>query len=569
MILLIYTKDKGYNLKDLIKNILAEAINKTYLDNKYFDLIEIQAVTAKNIDADFFSNISMKLAKELKDNPMHIAEDIIKNIVKTKDFSISIVKPGYINFLIMDKKKNNIIPMINNSDDLLSHCKTNNKKKINVEFVSANPTGPLHIGHGRGVIYGNIIAKFLKIQGHDVTKEYYVNDFGNQIEKLCFSIFSKIDKRYAENQEDLYQGDYIKEIADLVKKNNFQLPSVKSSINSTSEDLNDRYIPASTRKFIVETMIGKIKSQLDNLDVSFDSWFYESWLLSSASPNDRKELKPYHPNKIIGELRKSGHIHDDDSGAVMLKAEEPRVLIKSDSTYTYFASDLAYHDFKLNRYDRVIDIWGADHHGYIPRMKIGLEALGHNIDKLDIHLIQFANLFRDNEKISMSTRKGEYVELNELSDEIGKDAVNFFYLTKNKDQHLDFDLDIAIKQNKNNPVYYIQYAHARIEKILIEVNNYQDEEYDLESLSHKLEKELILTLIGFGEVANKTIRDLQPHLITHYLQKLAHDFHSYYANVKILSDDHQDYSKIHLIAAVQKVIKCGLDLLNINAPKVM
>jgi arginyl-tRNA synthetase len=223
----------------------------------------------------------------------------------------------------------------------------------------------------------------------------------------------------------------------------------------------------------------------------------------------------------------------------------------------------------MEKYDVVIDVWGADHHGYIPRMEAGLKALGHKTDKLDIHLIQFANLYRDGEKISMSTRKGEYVELNELGDEIGNDAINFFYLTKNKDQHLDFDLNIAINQNKNNPVFYIQYAHARIEKILTEAGGYQDKEYDLQSLDKKLEKDLISTLMNFNEVATKTIMKLQPHLMTHFLLKLAQDFHSYYANIKILNKDEIDYSKIHLIAAVQKVIRCGLDLLNINSPKVM
>jgi len=252
----------------------------------------------------------------------------------------------------------------------------------------------------------------------------------------------------------------------------------------------------------------------------------------------------------------------------MLKADEPRVLIKSDGNFTYFLTDLTYHDLKMKKYDKIINIWGADHHGYVPRMIAGLNALGHNTDKLDIHLIQFANLFRGKEKVSMSTRKGEFVELETLREEIGDDAVNFFYLTKNKDQHLDFDLNIAVTNNKNNPVYYIQYAHARIEKILNETKNYQSHKYDLESLDNELEQNIISTLLDFNEVCEKTIMGLQPHMMTHYLQKLAQDFHSYYANVKILTDE-IDYSKIYLIAAIQKVLKCGLDLLNINAPKEM
>ncbi len=541
--------------------MLADSIKKTYEDDKFVELIEVQNVTAKNIKADYFTNISMKLAKELKINPIKIADQIVKNLSSFNDIQVDIVKPGYINFLVEDIKKNNIISLINKSDDLLKNCKTEKKLRINVEFVSANPTGPLHIGHGRGVIYGNIIAKFLIIQGHDVTKEYYVNDHGNQIRKLCLSILAHINENYSENEDDLYQGDYTKEIALLLEKNNIKLPDIPKSLDEAHTTSSHINIPNDTRDFIVKNMIRKIKDQLDKLDIEFDNWFYETSLFDKANK--------YKPEDLITKLRKSDDIYDDGTDAILLKAEEPRVLVKSDGTYTYFATDLAYHYLKLKEYDRVIDIWGADHHGYIPRMEAGLKALGHDINKLDVHLIQFANLFRDGEKISMSTRKGQYVELDQLSDEIGKDAINFFYLTKNKDQHLDFDLDIAIKQNKNNPVYYIQYAHARIEKILNEVDDYKSKEYDFSSLNHELEKELISTLIKFEEVSNKTIMGLQPQLMTHYLQKLAQCFHSYYANIKILNDGKADYSKVHLIAAVQKVIKCGLDLLNINSPKVM
>jgi arginyl-tRNA synthetase len=542
-------------LKKIIKDILVDAVNKTYPNSKFTNLIEVQNVTAKNIEADFFSNISMKLSKELKKNPLEIAKNIAESIPKINDIKIDIVKPGYINFIINDKEKNNIISTINNSNDLLGHCRANKKLKINVEFVSANPTGPLHVGHGRGVIYGNMIAKFLRIQGHNVTKEYYVNDHGNQIRKLCLSVLSHIDELYAKNEDDLYQGEYTKEIAELIKKNNIELPDLPKSIGQLI-DINENI-----RNFIVSNMITRIKKQLNNLNIKFDNWFYETSLFNEESK--------YKPDHLIRKLEKSGNLHNDGTNAIMLKAEEPRVLVKSDGTYTYFATDLAYHHLKMDKYDIVIDIWGADHHGYIPRMEAGLKALGHKTNKLDIHLIQFANLYRDGEKISMSTRKGEYVELNKLGDEIGNDAINFFYLTKNKDQHLDFDLNIAINQNKNNPVFYIQYAHARIEKILKEIKDYEDKEYDLRSLENKLERELISTLINFNEVTTKTIMKLQPHLMTHYLLKLAQDFHSYYANVKILNVQSVDYSRVHLIAAVQKVIKCGLDLLNINSPEVM
>ena len=545
-------------MKNNLKNIIIEALKKSFEIEATEGLVEIQKA-AKNVGSDYCTNIAMKLAKQLKMNPMEVADKILLQIEKSDMYECSVAKPGYINFVIKNTQKNNIVREILDSNNLLESCKTDQPKKINIEFVSANPTGPLHVGHGRGAIYGNMIAKFLKIQGHDVTKEYYVNDRGNQIEKLVSSVFAKIDSRWAADEEELYQGEYIDTIATNLEAQPQDISliyDVLSGENNTRgliTEINESYRELTGS--IVEMMIGMIKTPLEKLNIEFDNWFNES------------SMKSGEISKILNKLEKSGHSFNKD-GALMLKADEPRVLIKSDGNFTYFLTDLTYHDLKMKKYDKIINIWGADHHGYVPRMIAGLNALGHNTDKLDIHLIQFANLFRGKEKVSMSTRKGEFVELETLREEIGDDAVNFFYLTKNKDQHLDFDLNIAVTNNKNNPVYYIQYAHARIEKILNETKNYQSHKYDLESLDNELEQNIISTLLDFNEVCEKTIVGLQPHMMTHYLQKLAQDFHSYYANVKILTDE-IDYSKIYLIAAIQKVLKCGLDLLNINAPKEM
>jgi len=540
---LIYIRNK---VKNNLKNIIIEALKKSFEIEATEELVEIQK-SAKNIGSDYCTNIAMKLAKQLKMNPMEVADKILLKIEKSDMYESSTAKPGYINFIIKNTQKNNIVREILDSNNLLESCKTDQPKKINIEFVSANPTGPLHVGHGRGAIYGNIVAKFLKIQGHNVTKEYYVNDHGSQIEKLIISLYKKmgVDATYPGIDEDLYQGKYIEELTSKYKEtNDFE----------TAGDFKSLAIK--DRRKVIKLVMDLIEIPLINLNIKFDNWFYETSLFDDNVVN-----------KIINKLKKSGHAIEKE-GALMLKADEPRVLIKSNKDYTYFASDLAYHDLKMKKYDMVINIWGADHHGYVPRIIAGLKALGHNTDKLDIHLIQFANLFRGKEKVSMSTRKGEFVELETLRKEIGNDAMNFFYLTKNKDQHLDFDLNLAITENKNNPVYYIQYAHARIEKILNETKNYQSHKYDLESLDNELEQNIISTLLDFNEVCEKTINGLQPHIMTHYLQKLAQDFHSYYANVKILIDE-IDYSKIYLIAAIQKVLKCGLDLLNINAPKGM
>ncbi len=541
-------------MKDIIKQLVSKAIRESYPGSNFEEFIEVQNVTAKNIDADYFTNISMKLAKKLKINPTTIAEKIIASLDKQEDFIYFFSKPGYINFKVTDIMKNNIIQKINESDNLLCGCKTDNPKKINVEFVSANPTGPLHVGHGRGAIYGNIIAKFLTIQGHNVTKEYYVNDFGNQIHILLISIFSKIDNEYAAGYNELYQGEYINHIASNLTEEQ------KKLIINNSKDFFKKIDSSGPEKnlktHIVNLMVGIIQQSLMNLNIDFDNWFYESSLFENNNVS-----------KIINKLEQDNYTFTKD-GALMIQADEPRVIIKSDGNYTYFASDLAYHNIKMNDYDSVINIWGADHHGYVPRVKVGLKALGHDIDKLDVHLVQFANLFKNGEKISMSTRKGQYIELESLRKEIGNDAINFFYLTKNKDQHIDFDLNIAIQDSKNNPVYYIQYAFARIEKILISIEGYDINKHKFKTLDNDSEKEIIDTLNSFTEIFHKAIIQLEPHLITNYLYKLSQEFHSYYANVKIL-DNKINYDRVYLIKAIQKVIKCGLDLLNISSPKEM
>ena len=530
-------------MKNRLKHLLVEVLKKDFDKDELDKLIEIQQTTAKHIKADYFSNIAMKLAKQLNKKPIDIAEKIVKELQPSSALTFEVAKPGYINFTIENSQKNNIVSDILKSPDLLAPFKTKKPKKIHVEFVSANPTGPLHIGHGRGVIYGNIIAKLLKIQGHNVHTEYYVNNVGNQMQKLWESVFSTIRNLHPasnKKEDELYKGEYIKDLANLAKEN-------FSSTKKKDQEL----------EFLCQTIIENyIKKDLEKLGVVFDNWFYEKKLLNEGKVT-----------KTLEKLKKSGHTKYHE-GALMLKADELRPLIKSDGDFTYFATDLAYHDLKLSEYDLVIDIWGADHHGYIPRMKYGLEALGHNIKKLNFHLIQFANLYRGEEKISMSTRKGEFVTLKTLIDEIGNDAINFFYLTKKNDQHLNFDLNIAIAEDKNNPVYYIQYAHARIDKILNEIKDLTKHEYNPDSLKNDIEKNLINSLNSFNETCEKSIMELQPHIMTHYLQKLSQEFHSYYANVKLLTEE-IDYSKIYLVAAIQKVIRCGLKLLNINAPKEM
>ena len=542
-------------MKDYIKKEIIRVLKENYQLAEAEDIVEIQKTSNKHVASDYFSNIAMKLAKILKEKPLQIAKKIMSAINSDGSFEVWVAESGYINFTLNQSQKVNIIKKIINSDNLLAGVKTKDAKKIIVEFVSANPTGPLHVGHGRGAIYGNIISKFLEIQGHRVHKEYYVNDFGNQINKLVISVFSRIDESIALEYTDLYEGDYIndisEEIRDFMKEEGWNI-EIRNMLenNEYSKKLE------ACRKIIVNSILKNIRDSLSKLGIVFNNWFSESMLFEGNLVD-----------KTIARLKETGKTIKKD-GALMFNDDEPRVLIKSNGEYTYFASDLAYHDKKMREFDRVINIWGADHHGYVNRVCKGLESLGHDIDKLDIHLIQFANLYRGKEKVSMSTRKGEFVELDTLLQEIGIDAINYFYLMRSKDQHLDFDLEVAVSSNKNNPVYYIQYAHARIEKILSQVPNYEEFEFDHKNLKNKQEGDLVDQLANFSDICKKSIINLKPQIMTNYLYDLSQLFHGYYASERIIKDE-INYSQVYLLAAIQKVVKCGLETINIQAPKEM
>ena len=548
---LIYTK----KMKDYIKKEITRVLKEIYDLSETDDILEIQKTSNKHVTSDYFSNIAMKLAKTLEEKPFEIAERIMSAINTDGKFKIWIAKPGYINFTLNQSQKINIIQEIIKSENLLTDVKTEDVKKVIVEFVSANPTGPLHVGHGRGAIYGNIISKYLEIQGHKVHKEYYVNDYGNQISKLVISVFSRIDESIAQNYTDLYEGDYIndisEEILELIRKEGWKI-TIRDILenNEHSKKLED------CRKVIVNSILKNIRNSLKKLGILFNSWFSESMLFEEDLVD-----------KTITKLKENGKTIKKE-GALMFNDNEPRVLIKSNGEYTYFASDLAYHDKKMREFDKIINIWGADHHGYVNRIYKGLKSLGHDTDKLDIHLIQFANLYRGKEKVSMSTRKGEFVELDTLLKEIGIDAINYFYLMRGKDQHLDFDLEVAVSSNKNNPVYYIQYAHARIEKILLQMSDYEQYEFDYKKLTKKHEIDLIDTLSNFSDVCKKSIINLKPQIMANYLYDLSQLFHGYYASEKIIKDE-INYSQVYLLAAIQKVIKCGLETMNIKAPSEM
>ena len=563
-----------------LKKIISESLDKTKYKKDFSDEIininkdiEVQK-TINPKHGDFFTNVAMKMAKIVKESPMDIADQIKSCILSLKYEEIEkieTIKPGFINFYLKNIQKNSIIQEIVKKDSTLDVFKTDNPKKIHVEFVSANPTGPLHVGHGRGLIFGNTISNLLRAQGHKVFTEYYVNNIGKQIDILTLSIILIILKKKGKlNNEDIYQGTYLKDIASTLDTKFLNEIKLHESGLDECKSLDEYLIKIKSfgnlfnelKENIINIIIEKyIKNDLDALNVSFSNWFFESEL-----------IKNNYVYAVLDDLKNKqlSYIKDE---AVWFKSskygdEKDRVLVRANGTLTYFATDIAYHINKLEKYDYVINVWGADHHGYVPRLTNALKALGYDAEKLSIYLIQFANLYRGDEKISMSTRKGEFITLKSLIDEIGTDAINYFYIDKKRDQHLDFNINTALSKDKDNPVYYIQYAHARIKKILYKIDNIKKHKFNPESMNNKKEQDLIKILNSYGEIYKNSAASLQPQLITNYLFKLSQSFHSYYASTKII-DDNIDYNRVYLLLAIQKILKDGLNLMNIKAPEDM
>ena len=563
-----------------LKKIISESLNKTKYKKDFSDEItniNKDIEVKKTIDpkhGDFFTNVAMKMAKIVKESPMDIADQIKSCMLSIKYEEIEkieTVKPGFINFYLKNIQKNSIIQEIVKKDSTLDVFKTDNPKKVHVEFVSANPTGPLHVGHGRGLIFGNTISNLLRAQGHKVFTEYYVNNIGKQIDILTLSIILIILKKKGNlNNEDIYQGTYLTDIASTLDTKFLNEIKLHESGLDECKNLDEYLVKIKSfgdlfnelKENITNIIIEKyIKNDLDTLNVSFSNWFFESEL-----------IKNNYVYTVLDDLKNKQLSYIKD-GAVWFKSskygdEKDRVLVRANGALTYFATDIAYHINKLEKYDHVINVWGADHHGYVPRLTNALKALGYDTEKLSIYLIQFANLYRGDEKISMSTRKGEFITLKSLIDEIGTDAINYFYIDKKRDQHLDFDINTALSKDKDNPVYYIQYAHARIKKILYKIDNIKKHKFNPKSINNKKEQDLIKILNSYGEIYKNSAASLQPQLITNYLFKLSQSFHSYYASTKII-DDNIDYNRIYLLCAIQKILKDGLNLMNIKAPEDM
>ncbi len=545
---------------------------------------------------DFATNAALVNSKAAGMKPRELAERLVEALPASELVErVEVAGPGFINFHLSAAAWRSVVPEILEKSHHYGRSDIGRGKKVQVEFVSANPTGPLHVGHGRGAAYGAAVADLLEAVGFEVHREYYVNDAGRQMDILATSVWLRYLELAGETLDfpsNGYQGDYVWDIAATLHREHgddyrhaadevFQgvppnepaggdkeqhIDALIGRAKTLLEDNRYRYV----FELALNTILDDIRDDLEKFGVVYDQWFSERTLVESGAVN-----------RAIERLRKGGWLYEKD-GALWFRSsefgdEKDRVIERENGQTTYFASDIAYHMDKLERgFDRVIDVWGADHHGYVPRVKAALKALGDDPDKLDVLLVQFAILWRGGEKVPMSTRSGEFVTLRQLRKEVGRDAARFFYVMRKCEQHLDFDLDLAKSQSSDNPVYYIQYAHARVCSVLrqaaekgISVDPTPGDT-NLDRLAEGHELALLKTLSRYPEVVEAAALNEEPHQLTHYLRELANEFHTYYnAHPFLVEDDALRDARVKLILAVRQVVRNGLGLLGLSAPEQM
>ena len=545
---------------------------------------------------DFASNLAMVLCKIARSKPRDLAEKLVSALPESEQVSkVEIAGPGFINFFLSPAAYHATVTQVLEQGDHYGLSDLGQGKSVQVEFVSANPTGPLHVGHGRGAAYGATVADLLDAVGYKVHREYYVNDAGRQMDILATSVYLRYLDLCGEQltfPANGYKGDYVWDIgASLHRKYgnglHHTVTELFNGIPADEPEGGDKEVHIDalierTKQLLGEThyqqafdlglnsILDNIRRDLEEFGVRYDEWFSERALTGNHSVQ-----------LVIRRLQDSGHIYEKE-GALWFRStefgdEKDRVVVRDNGQTTYFASDIAYHMNKLERgYDRVIDVWGADHHGYVPRVKAALTAIGDDVEKLDVLLVQFAVLYRGGEKVQMSTRSGEFVTLRELRHEVGNDAARFFYVMRKCEQHMDFDLDLAKSQSSDNPIYYIQYAHARVASVFRQM---QDKglqwdavsgEQNLFRLIEAHEDALMVNLSRYPELVETAAINHEPHLLAHYLRDLANDFHTYYNAHQFLVDDEDlRNARLNLVQATRQTIANGLKLLGVSAPDSM
>ena len=532
------------------------------------------------------SNVCMIAASVANKNPRELADILSKILIDSSEFkNVESAGPGFINVTLKRNDFSAVVDEVNQKSTDYGRSNLGENKSVQIEFVSANPTGPLHVGHGRGAAYGDAIGRILSMSGYTVEKEYYINDAGRQIDILTASIFFKVFKKQFANffPKNAYKGLYIDDMGELF--NTKSNPILTIDVSLILEDLpvdeekeidelilrikkNESSLWFNLKDFALNEVLRSIKDDLELFNVSFDQWFYES---SLGDVSDKESQVAAAINTL-----QEKELAYEEKGAIWLDTsssgdDKNRVLIRDDGRATYFASDVAYHKDKVDRgFNKLINIWGADHHGYIKRIEASLDGLGFDKEKLSVQLVQFANLFKDGKKVKMSTRSGDFYSLADLIKDIGTDAARFYYLSKQADQHLDFDLDLAKSDTKENMFYYIQYAHARICSLITkyeeEYSQLPESAQSISNGSYKSCDKLIHEMSKYPYVVARSCSALQPHLIIFYLKDFAHTFHSFYNDNHVLSESKENIdSIIYCLCGAKIIIANGLSLLGIKA----
>ncbi len=560
-------------IKNMIYNASKDAYDKGDLLSSDFPEIEVEEPKAGS-HGDFSTNISMIMASIQKMPPRKIAEAIIKNINDPDGIldKTEIAGPGFINFFLNKYSWHPVLRKIHDQDALYGASNIGEGKKIQIEFVSANPTGPLHVGHGRGAAVGDSVANILLFCGYNVEKEYYVNDSGRQINTLGRSVFLRYKELFGADvqfPEDCYQGDYIRDLSKKVRAKKVRAGKIRDDNGDKLLLMSEEEAISYCAHFAAKDILSGIKEDLESFGVVFDKWYSEQSLFDSGKVD-----------RVINDFRKQ-NIMFEDNGALWFRTkdfgdEKNRVVVRSNGLTTYFASDIAYHQDKFDRgFEKIIDVWGADHHGYIPRISAAIEASGHTGDTFNVILIQLVNLLRNGEPVAMSTRSGEFVTLKDVISEVGSDAARFIFLTRHYESALDFDLELAKKKTNDNPVYYVQYVHARISSIVRKAQ--EDGAGDIvwndaaiSRLNESDEVQLMKIMSRYPEIVRCSAENMEPHRITYYLMNLASAFHSYYNKHRVLTDEAElTFGRLYLVVAIKKIIRNGLALLGVSAPEKM
>ena len=574
------------NYKSHLSELFTQALRVVAPDAAQAEIIIERPKQASH--GDYACNLAMQLAKPLRKSPREIAQALVAALPASEVVEkVEIAGAGFVNVFITIAAKQAIVYAVLQTADNYGRMNLGGGRKVQVEFVSANPTGPLHVGHGRGAAYGASLANVLDAAGYKVFREFYVNDAGRQMDILALSTWLRYLELRGANLAfpgNAYQGGYVRDMAQQISSAHggkfvrateevfAKVPSagdeadghLDALIANCKKLLGEDY--AYIHNYSLTEQLGDCRNDLAEFGVHFDDWFSEQSLFDNGLVE-----------RVVESLKRNNYLYQQD-GAWWFRSttfgdEKDRVVQRDNGLYTYFASDIAYHLNKYERgFDRIINIWGADHHGYIARVIGALKALGLDSDRLTIALVQFAVLYRNGEKAAMSTRSGEFVTLRDLRMEVGNDATRFFYVMRKSDQHLDFDLDLAKSKSNENPVYYVQYAHARVHSVLAQWDGDREMLHDanVALLDSDYEKALLLQLIDYPHVIENAAKDLAPHMIAFYLKDLAAEFHSYYNASRFLVENEAiRLARLALIAATAQVMRNGLALLGVGAPEHM